>query len=39
MKTQVDTSDPPNSPGQSHLAAAGARGRDVGGGGKVGRPS
>lgn len=50
MKTRIDTSDPPNSPGRSHSAAAGACGRDgkgrwaglaevSGGGEKVGGPS
>lgn len=38
MKTRIATSDPPNSPGRSHSAAAGACGRDGSGGGKVGRP-
>lgn len=38
MKTRIATSDPLNSPGRSHSAAAGACGRDGSGGGKVGRP-
>lgn len=39
MKSRIDTSDLPNSPGRSHSVAAGACGRDGGGGRKVGWPT